>query len=66
MFFYLKSAELDQIQALTAAYKSRVTVNGGEKAYIAVKMKNEKPLDLMRDVIGIMSKTAKPQNIRNE
>ncbi len=29
-------------------------------------MKNEKPLDLMRDVIGIMSKTAKPQNIRNE
>ncbi len=37
MFFYLKSAELDQIQALTAAYKSRVTVNGGEKAYIAVR-----------------------------
>ncbi|MDE6746444.1 MAG: transcription-repair coupling factor, partial [Oscillospiraceae bacterium] len=59
MFFYLKSAELEQIQALTAAYKGRVTVNGGEKAYIAVKMKNEKPLDLMREVIDVMRKAQK-------
>lgn len=54
MFFYLKSAEIGQIQALTAAFKGRVTVNGGEKSYIAVKMKGEKPLDLMKQVIDIL------------
>ncbi len=56
MYFYLKSAEMEQIQALTKAYKGRVTVNGGEKAYIAVKIKDEKPIDLMRDVISLMQK----------
>ncbi|MGN0674677.1 MAG: transcription-repair coupling factor, partial [Oscillospiraceae bacterium] len=48
MFFYLKSADMEQIQALTSAYKGRVTVNGGEKSYIAVKMKGEKPVELMQ------------------
>lgn len=56
MFFYLKSADMEQIQALTAAYKGRVTVNGGEKAYIAVKMKNDKPVELMQGVIEVMAK----------
>ncbi|MDE6710690.1 MAG: DEAD/DEAH box helicase, partial [Oscillospiraceae bacterium] len=56
MFFYLKSADMEQIQALTAAYKGRVTVNGGEKAYIAVKMKDDKPIELMQGVIDVMMK----------
>lgn len=56
MFFYLKTADMEQIQALTSAFKGRVTVNGGEKAYIAVKMKDEKPTELMQSVIEIMQK----------
>lgn len=54
MFFYLKAADIEQIQALTAAYKGRVTVNGGEKAYIAVKMNGDKPIELMQGVIETM------------
>ena len=54
MFFYLKAADMEQIQALTAAYRGRVTVNGGEKAYIAVKMNGDKPIELMQGVIETM------------
>lgn len=54
MYFYLRAADMEQIQALTKAYKGRVTVNGGEKSYIAVKMKGEKPVELMQEVIRIM------------
>lgn len=56
MFFYLKAADMEQIQALTAVYKGRVTVNGGEKAYIAVKMNGDKPIELMQGVIDVMTK----------
>ena len=56
MFFYLKAADMEQIQALTAAYKGRVTVNGGEKAYIAVKINGDKPIELMQGVIDVMTK----------
>ena len=55
MYFYLKMAEMSQINALTTAFKNRVTVNGaGDKPYIAVKMKGEKPVELMQEVIRIM------------
>ncbi len=59
MFFYLKMADMEQIQALTSAFKGRVTVNGGERSYIAVKMRGEKPIDLIRSVIDIMNKGKK-------
>ncbi len=61
MFFYLKMADMEQIQALTSAFKGRVTVNGGERSYIAVKMRDEKPIDLMQKVIDIMNKSKKPE-----
>ena len=52
---YLKMAEMSQINALTTAFRNRVTVNGaGDKPYIAVKMKGEKPVELMQEVIRIM------------
>ncbi len=55
MYFYLKMADMPQIQALSAAFRNRVTVNGsGDKPYIAVKMKGEKPVELMQEVIRIM------------
>ncbi len=56
MYFYLKTADIVQIQALTSAFKGRVTVNGGERSYIAVKVKGEKPIELMQSVIDIMNK----------
>ena len=62
MFFYLKSADMEQIQALTSAFKGRVTVNGGEKAYIAVKMRDEKPMEIMQTVIEVM-RTSKTQQL---
>ncbi len=55
MFFYLKTADITQIQALTSAFKGRVTVNGGEKSYIAVKMRGEQPIDLIQTVLNTLS-----------
>jgi transcription-repair coupling factor (superfamily II helicase) len=55
MLFYLKTASMEQIQALVKAYKGRVTVNGSEKPYIAVKIGNDdRPAELMESVINIM------------
>lgn len=55
MLFYLKSATMEQIQALVKTFKGRVTVNGSEKPYIAVKInKDDKPVELMESVINIM------------
>lgn len=59
IFFYLKSADMEQIMALTSAYKGRVTVNGSEKAYIAVKLGGDKPTELMRRVVEILRDNAK-------
>ena len=55
MLFYLKTATMEQIQALTSAFKGRVTVNGSDRAYVAVKMKDEKPMELMQKVIDTMA-----------
>ena len=55
MYFIIKSAELEQIQALVGEYKSRVTVNpSAAKPYISIKLDNEKPVDLMKKAVEIM------------
>ncbi len=55
MYFYLSVAEIEQIQAVVAEYKNRVTVNGSDKPFIAVKiLKDDKPLELMQKVVEIM------------
>lgn len=55
MLFYLKTATMEQVQALVKEYKGRVTVNGSDKPYIAVKVaKNDKPVELMEAVVRIM------------
>ncbi|MCD7731076.1 MAG: transcription-repair coupling factor [Oscillospiraceae bacterium] len=55
MLFYVKTAAMEQIQALVKAFKGRVTVNGSEKPYIAVKIaKEDRPAELMESVINIM------------
>ncbi|MBQ2824263.1 MAG: transcription-repair coupling factor [Oscillospiraceae bacterium] len=61
MLFFLKNATLEQVQGLVAVYKNRVTVNGSDKPYIAVKLaKGDKPVELMESVINIMHKTKQP------
>ena len=59
LYFYINSASLEQIQAVVAEYKGRVTVNGSEKPFIAVKLKpSDKQLDVMETVVDLIYKTA--------
>jgi transcription-repair coupling factor (superfamily II helicase) len=57
MIFYIKMAKPSNIQSLAARYKGRVTVNSGEKPYIAVKMTGDPPLDLVKTVVDILSQS---------
>lgn len=55
LYFYITSATLEQIQAVVAEYKNRVTVNGSDKPFIAVKLaKNDKQLDVMENVVDLL------------
>jgi len=55
MYFYIKEASMEQIQALVSRLKGRVTVNGSDKPYISVKIaKDDKPVELMQTVVEIM------------
>jgi transcription-repair coupling factor (superfamily II helicase) len=55
MMFYLTSATMEQVQALVSEYKGRVTVNGSDKPYIAVKLAaGDKPMEVMESVVNIM------------
>jgi transcription-repair coupling factor (superfamily II helicase) len=55
MLFYVKSAEPENISRLVARYKRRVTINSGAKPHIAVKIADNKPLELMQSVIEILA-----------
>ena len=55
MIFFIKTASMEQIQALVKDFKGRVTVNGSEKPFIAVKIaKTDRPVELMEAVINIL------------
>jgi transcription-repair coupling factor (superfamily II helicase) len=55
MMFYIKTADPENISKLVSAFKRRVTINSGSsRPHIAVIIKNEPPLMLMRDVIEIL------------
>ena len=59
LYFYISSATLEQIQAVVAEYKGRVTVNGSEKPFIAVKLKpSDKQLEVMETVVDAIFKNA--------
>ena len=59
LYFYINSASLEQIQAVVAEYKGRVTVNGSEKPFIAVKLKpSDKQLDVMETVVDLIFKNS--------
>ncbi|MGN1134600.1 MAG: transcription-repair coupling factor [Oscillospiraceae bacterium] len=64
LYFYIISATLEQIQAVVAEYKGRVTVNGSDKPYIAVKLKSgDKQLDIMEKVVDILFNNAEKRNV---
>lgn len=55
MFFYIEQPSPAQINAISAAYKGRVTFNCLSKPYISVKLdKGQKPEKLMESVLSIM------------
>lgn len=55
MFFYIEQPSPEQINAISAAYKGRVTFNCLSKPYISVKLdKGQKPEKLMESVLSIM------------
>lgn len=55
LIFYVKSLSMEQIQILSNTFKDRLLLNSQNKPYIGIKMKSaDKPLVLMKEVIGIM------------
>ena len=55
MYFYTEYLTIDQISALSAAYKGKITFNGSGKSYVSVKIDPKKlPFDMMKDVVGII------------
>lgn len=55
MFFYIEQPSPEQINAISSAYKGRVTFNCLLKPYISVKLdKGQKPEKLMESVLSIM------------
>lgn len=57
MYFYTEYLEVQQIEALSAAYKGKITFNGFGKTYVSVKI-NPKilPFDMMKEVVNIVEK----------
>jgi transcription-repair coupling factor (superfamily II helicase) len=52
LFFYLSTATLEQIQSVARRFKGRVTVDGSEKPYLAVKMLDgEDSVAVMKEVL---------------
>lgn len=55
MIIYVKTASIEQVQALVAEYKNKVTVNGsGAKPYISIKLnKKDKPEEVMQHAVEV-------------
>lgn len=56
MVFVISYASIEQVQALVAEYKDRVTMNSSaDKPYISIKLdKKEKTVDLMKNAVTIL------------
>lgn len=58
MYFYTDYLEAGQIQALSAAYKGKITFNGFGKSYVSIKINPKiKPFDMMKNVVDIIEKS---------
>jgi len=60
LMIYVKTATVEQVQALVAEYKGRVSVNGSsDKPYIAVKLApKDKAVDVMQRAVEILASAA--------
>lgn len=57
MYFYTEYLEAGQIEALSSAYKGKITFNGFGKSYVSVKINPKiKPFDMMKEVVNIIEK----------
>lgn len=57
MYFYTEYVGKEQIAALSAAYKGRITFNGMGKSYVSVKLSPKvRPFDMMRETVEIFHK----------
>ncbi len=57
MYFYTEYLEAGQIEALSSAYKGKITFNGFGKSYVSVKINPKiKPFDMMKEVVNIVEK----------
>lgn len=55
MYFYTEYLNMEQITALSAAYKGKITFNGTAKPYVSVKISPKtKPFDMMRETVEII------------
>ncbi|MBQ8297697.1 MAG: transcription-repair coupling factor [Ruminococcus sp.] len=55
MYFYTEYMNMNQITALSAEYKGKITINGSGKSYISVKITPKiRPFDMMKDVVEII------------
>ena len=57
MYFYTEYLTVEQIEALSAAYKGKITFNGFGKSYVSVKINPKTlPFDMMKEVVDIVEK----------
>ncbi|MBQ9956840.1 MAG: transcription-repair coupling factor [Ruminococcus sp.] len=57
MYFYTEYLAMEQIAALSSAYKGKITFNGSGKSYVSVKISPKiKPFDMMKDVVDIIDR----------
>ena len=60
MYFYTQYLTVDQIAALSTAYRGKITFNGSGKSYVSVKiMPKVSAFDMMKEVIDTIGKAAK-------
>ncbi len=60
LMFFTATPTMDQISAVSASFKGRVTFNAMAKPYIGIRIKNgEKPIDLMQTVLDTMKNAPK-------
>ena len=57
MLFYLAHPTPEMIGALSQKYRGRVQFGSVGKSYLGVKLEDEPPLELLRDVLEILEKT---------
>ena len=55
LLFFCEAPSMEKIVAMTQGMRGRVMFSGGQKPYFTVRpQKGQKPLDVIREVIGVL------------